>query len=135
MKLADAVSAGKPLNPITTGHFFLNGHLEPDPSPEYIRVYPEALNKRRYYRVLKQDVGEDVYEWTEPELAHAGFPGQKRYRLALNYGSVIELAKISLHKVGETHPDGGLPGCKGSGSSCEVAVDCCSMACAGGQCT
>ena len=102
MNLQEVLSQETPLISSYPGNFHLSGHLEPDTDPNFVRLYRDAMNKRSYFLIKKEDIEGDIYRWTDQELSQAGFLGQARYRISVKYGTVISSVRVKFLRVGDT---------------------------------
>lgn len=101
MQLNDVLSA-KANGSATHKVLFINGSIEKDESDDHFRVYRDGNNRMAYLVVAKDDVVGDLYRWSDPEIATAGFIGQERFRITVKAGADIEVIKIETHRLGET---------------------------------
>ena len=72
----------------------LNGLLTSDPDRKRFRLYPDGSNHQRYYRISKEDVVGDIYEWEKEELAQGGFIGQRRFCIELQKDTNVQFVSI-----------------------------------------
>jgi len=102
---------------------YLNGAIAVHDQTQSFRLYPDAMNPRKYYVVDSNDVTGDLHEWTASELAHANFAGQKRYRIPLKFHAVVEFVTVEIHRLGETVA-GDTDATQSLSSDCRSAPGC-----------
>ena len=124
MNLQDALSQEVPLVSHNAASFHLSGHLEADTDPNYVRLYRDAMNKRSYYLINKDDIHEDVHKWTDQELAQGGFFGQSRHRISLRYGTVISAVTVKFHRIGDTIAGDTTKRARPLAGECEYSPGC-----------
>jgi len=97
----------------------IDGDIQADANKDFVRIYPNPDAKGFYYRVPR-DAFHAIHEWSPEELLNSQVYGQRRFRVLLKYGQLIQRVQMESVLVGKDALTTKLAGCgeKCSGTSC-----------------
>lgn len=127
MKLDEALKGQQALRADDAELLFYEGEILPDPDGRYVRLYADPSRRNTYLLFRREDIREEVYEWTKEELASAGYAGRRRWRIGVRMGADVQVIEIRVGKVGQLI--GTLVGVSGSRGECKSGVSGCNPAC------
>lgn len=78
----------------------LNGAVEADHDPDFIRLYRDPAIRTHYLLIRKDDVRGDVREWTAEERVRVGYRAGPIYRVQVAHGTSVFAVAVTPARVG-----------------------------------
>jgi hypothetical protein len=75
------------------------GEIEPDAHVDFFRLYPTPKSRSTYLRIPKS-AEQGIYEWSADEILHSGLHGQRRFRVDIVHGAIIQRIDVQTVIVG-----------------------------------